>query len=434
MFNRTAHEAGGNCGNTASSEACVSAGAATGIAYDNRNFSLGLAGLRGFAAVAVVIYHVFHVLPIAGIDGPQEIMVDVFYGPLLAQHVFLGFFNGRGAVTLFFVLSGCVLALSLDRQPRFGLRDMGGYLVRRGFRLYPLLIFAASLGAMLQYFMQPGAIEAVSRWVNWHYNVPNHDLPREWLLNALGVSDTLNSPAWSIRVELLASLIFPVLYLLSLHPWRAAASGVCFVGLMFVLPGNPHRYLLMNIFTFSFFLGALIPRYGALVANWYGKRDRRGRLLILAATVLPFMFARRLIEPSTFAPPPVVLIETLCSAMIVTLVLYRPAPPILTRPFAQILGRVSYGIYLLHLIVLFALVHIFFPVIPPLEAAGAVPITVFLCIATLAITVAASFATYELLEAPFQRAGSRAAKYLDKLRKSADPDHAEEPKQPGPSE
>ena len=106
----------------------------------------------------MVIFHVFLVLPISGIDAP--------HAELVAQHLFFGFFNGRGLVTLFFVLSGCVLALSLNRAPSFGIRTLPGYWVRRGFRLYSLLILAATLGALLQVNIGTGAIPSASDWVN----------------------------------------------------------------------------------------------------------------------------------------------------------------------------------------------------------------------------------------------------------------------------
>ena len=39
----------------------------------------------------------------------------------MANHLALGVFNGGAFAILFFVLSGCVLALSLARRPRFAL-------------------------------------------------------------------------------------------------------------------------------------------------------------------------------------------------------------------------------------------------------------------------------------------------------------------------
>ena len=93
----------------------VSTPTPAGIAYDNASYSLGLGALRGFAALGVVIFHVFLFIPIGGIELPHEEDLTFSSTTLLAQHLFLGLLNGRALVTMFFVLSGCVLGLSLDR-------------------------------------------------------------------------------------------------------------------------------------------------------------------------------------------------------------------------------------------------------------------------------------------------------------------------------
>jgi peptidoglycan/LPS O-acetylase OafA/YrhL len=376
----------------------------SGIAYDNRSYSLGLGALRGIAAIGVVIYHVFLFVPIGGIDLPHSMPLDLSHLHLLAQHLFLALFNGRGLVVLFFVLSGCVLSLSLDRRPGFGPADVPGYLVRRGMRLYPLLILAASAGALLQMIIGPNALPAASSWANWHYDVPREALPYEWFKNAIGYSNSLNSPAWSIGVELVASAIFPVLYFLSLRPIRAAVSLVCLVVAMFAiapLPGN------LQIFAFSFFVGALIPRYGRTVARWYEALGPVGRRLLLLAALLPFMFGRRLIltfHPSVAATT---LVESLCAGVVVSLILFRPCPRLFATPLLQWLGRVSYGIYLLHIIVLFALAYLVLPYLSTEGTGAAISAILVLGAGTLVIVLPLSWATYGALEDPMQRLGSR---------------------------
>jgi peptidoglycan/LPS O-acetylase OafA/YrhL len=381
----------------------VRPGEGSDVAHDTGAFSPGLGALRGFAAIGVVIYHAFLFVPFGGVDDPHTQAIDLTDESLVAQHLFLGLVNGRGLVTLFFVLSGCVLALSLDRKRSFGGADIPGYMVRRGLRLYPLLIAAATAAAILQWSIGPRALASASSWANWHYEIPEGALLYEWFKNAIGHSASLNSPAWSIRVELIASVMFPLLYALSLGPVPAGAALVLIVLVMFLVPGTLAD---MHVFTFSFFLGALIPRVGAAVARRYERWDASRRWAVLAAVVLAFMFSRRLIDPVSRDSAPVIIIESLCAAFIIALALFRQPPRLFTRPAVQWLGQISYGIYLLHLIVLFALAYAFLPAAPLQDAWESGFVAAMLCVATLAITLPLAWLTYRTLEAPLQRLGA----------------------------
>lgn len=384
------------------------------IAPGNAAFSPGLGALRGLAALGVVVFHVFLVLPISGIDAPHLEKFAPNNGPLLAQHVFLAVFNGRGLVVLFFVLSGCVLAMSLQRDSSFGIRNLLGYWVRRGFRLYPLLILAATLGALLQLQIGLEEIDGVSVWASWHYNTPQSLLPWEWMKNAAGYSYSLNGPAWSIKIELIASLIFPLLYLVALSRMGAMIGGILLVAAMFLAPGDPDNYQRMNLFTFCFFVGAAIPLHGRSIYQLYRQLPAKLRKLLVVMIVLTFMAARILINPDNPRPPSVILIETLCAAFLVAIVLFGSEGKYLSSPFLQWLGRISYGVYLLHLIILFALVHLVVPLLPLGNTSDALYATTWLAAATLAITLPAAWLTFSVLERPLQQLGATTARWIDR--------------------
>lgn len=386
----------------------------SGIAYDNASFSPGLGALRGLAALGVVLFHVFLVIPIAGIDAPHLERFDPSDGPLLAQHLFLALFNGRGLVVMFFVLSGCVLAMSLQRASSFGFRNLPGYWIRRGFRLYPLLIFVATLGALLQLQIGSAEIDGVTVWAGWHYNTPKDLLLWEWLKNATAYSSSLNGPAWSIRVELIASAIFPLLYLVALSRIGLLIGTIVLVSAMFLAPGDADNYARMNLFTFCFFIGAAIPLYGRPVHQAYMRLPASARGALLVALVLTFMFARILIEPTDPRPASVILVETICSAALVTITLFSSRRQYFSSPVLQWLGRISYGVYLLHLIVMFSLVHFALPSIPLGGTSEAIYATAWLAAATLAITLPAAWLIYSVLERPLQKLGAGSARVIDR--------------------
>ncbi len=386
----------------------------SGIAYDNAAFSPGLGALRGLAALGVVLFHVFLVVPIAGIDAPHLERFEPSNGPLLAQHLFLALFNGRGLVVLFFVLSGCVLAMSLQRTSGFGLRNLPGYWIRRGFRLYPLLILAATLGALLQLQIGSAEVDGVTVWAAWHYNTPKDLLLWEWLKNAAAYSNSLNGPAWSIKIELIASAIFPLLYLIALSRLGVLIGTLLLVSAMFLAPGDADNYARMNLFTFCFFIGAAIPLYGRPVHQAYMRLPESLRRALLVALVLTFMFARILIEPTDPRPASVILVETICSAALVTITLFSSRRRYFSSPVLQWLGRISYGVYLLHLIVLFSLVHFALPLLPLGGTSAAIYATAWLAAATLAITLPAAWLIYSVLERPLQQLGAGSARAIDR--------------------
>ncbi len=385
-----------------------------GIAYNNASFSPGLGALRGLAAVGVVMFHVFLVLPIAGIDAPHLEKFAPLNGPLVAQHLFLAFFNGRGLVVLFFVLSGCVLAMSLQRASGFRFRNLPAYWIRRGFRLYPLLILAATLGALLQLQIGLAEVDGVSVWATWHYNTPKDALPWEWLKNVIAYSYSLNGPAWSIKIELIASAIFPILYLVALSRVGVLLGTVVLVSAMFLAPGDPENYFRMNLFTFCFFIGAAIPLHGKRIHQAYVRLPGILRKILVASLVLTFMFARILMEPTDPRPPSVILVETICAAALVTIVLFSSRKRYSNSPVLQWLGRISYGVYLLHLIVLFALVHFALHLLPLGGTSEAVYATAWLAVATLAITLPAAWLIYGVLERPLQQLGANSARVIDR--------------------
>ena len=362
---------------------------------------------RGICAVLVVLFHGLLVFRVNGVDNPHHLSADLSNPWLLLQHLLLGIANGPAYVTFFFVLSGTVLALSLNRDPPTHPTATLGYLIKRGFRLYPLLVFTAAAAALLQrYYFDPAAYPQATGWFNDSYKIAVEDLPTEFLANVQGRSATLNGPAWSIKVEILASAVFPLLYWLSLKSGRAMVTALLLVAAMFWAPGGAERWHYMNVFLFCFFVGAMLPRWGSGVAVLLGQMDNRSRAVLLSTLVLVFMFARRLLAPGEFAPPLVVLLETMGAGVAVVMLLHGRDRAIFHAAPMELLARVSFGVYLLHVVVLSVLGHAVLPFLPtglgPVQALG---FGLLLTLATLCVTVPLAWLLYGVLEYPMQQLG-----------------------------
>ncbi|RKK05368.1 acyltransferase [Pseudoroseomonas wenyumeiae] len=387
------------------------------VAQRVRNRTQSLDVGRGISAMLVVLFHGLLVFRVNGADNPHLLPLDLGNPWLVLQHLLLAVANGPAYVTFFFVLSGTVLALSLDRDPPAHPGAVLGYLVKRGFRLYPMLLFTAAAAALLQlYYFEPHVYSQATGWFNDGYKIDLPSLPAEFLANAQGRSATLNGPAWSIKVEILASAVFPLLYWLSLTPARAMVTAPLLVAAMFLAPGGAMQWHYMNVFLFCFFVGALVPRWGWKVAALLRQMGGWPRVALLAALVLVFMFSRRLLAPTAFAPPLVVVLESLAAGVGVVLLLHGRERAFFHAAPMELLARLSFGIYLLHVVVLSVLGHAVFPFLPEhLGPAQALGFGLLLTLATLGVTVLVAWVLHGVLEHPMQQLGRAIASRMARM-------------------
>jgi peptidoglycan/LPS O-acetylase OafA/YrhL len=105
--------------------------------------------LRGIAALSVLIYHVVghRVSIVFGAAEQPRGIFDPLTIDAVVSAIVTTIFDGSAAVVLFFVISGFVLAASLERTPRPTPATYLGFMLRRLFRLMPAVWF--SLGVMI---------------------------------------------------------------------------------------------------------------------------------------------------------------------------------------------------------------------------------------------------------------------------------------------
>lgn len=146
-------------------------------------------------------------------------------------------FDASAAVTLFFVLSGFVLALSIDREP-VCFRSYVNFGIRRVLRIYPMHIAATLLAfAILLWIKSRGG---------FHQNLemPVHFLNSEglqlgsWLLQLTLVfpgmdSNFANPPVWTLMTEAKVAIVFPFIAWTILNLRRPAGTALVIILIMF---------------------------------------------------------------------------------------------------------------------------------------------------------------------------------------------------------
>jgi peptidoglycan/LPS O-acetylase OafA/YrhL len=359
--------------------------ALTGGSAPSRRFE-ELDAIRGVAALIVVLFHIY------GSRSPDEHMLASFEFDGIANLAITTLFGGTGAVTLFFVLSGCVLAESLAGANRLTGRLYVTFAVKRLFRLLPVAWCSIGLAIVLMldyYHMQ----------VPWAALLPALCLDRE----AAGV---FNGPLWSINVEMLASLVFPILLFAS--RWgRFPGRVVLLLLLVWLTRYAGHVYLLTYLFCFQLGIMArelitpVVARLSASVSGW--------AFMVACGLVLASTNASRIgwITSQTH-----VMLEGIGAVYLIGYVLSpagnRVVRVLKTGPLL-FLGAISYSLYAFH-----------YPIVSMLDwvSWGYVSSDRYLLAQTLCATLAvptcilAAWLANVLIERPSQRMGRALARRI----------------------
>lgn len=311
-------------------------------------------------------------------------------------------------MVLFFVLSGTVLSLSLDRKGR-GAGILAAFYIKRMFRLAPLLVTVTLAAAMLHYVYFDGA--SITPGTSWMNSYLKHEPTlREVATNAVGWRNTLNSPTWTIFIEIWASILFPLLYV-----FTAGSVGTVLM-LLVVLVALFTPSVLRDVDTFlaCFYVGALIPRYGDIIARRFFALGKLSQTFIVVLVIATAGLFERFYSPTVFIDPVTIFVTTICAALIVTLIYHDPQGRILAKPSLMVLGEISYGLYLVHFLVLFVIAHAVSPAFyRPLEPVEALITNLALGVLTLLISIPIAMLTYVLIERPFQNLGRSLAVQIE---------------------
>jgi peptidoglycan/LPS O-acetylase OafA/YrhL len=325
-----------------------------------------LDGLRGLAALMVMVSHF-------------NLMVPRFLHGAARD-------SGHAGVMIFFLLSGFLMGLLYLGQPP-GRHAAAQFLVRRGARVIPLYL-AVVLASVV--------VVAVGPQRAWVYDVGRWDTLLSHLLLIRG-----EGVLWTVPLEIQFYLLVPLIWLAYARAPRITLGGllVAIVAIYLarlVYTAPDHSQLARMMVGLPYFLAGLVlsrciaPSAGG---RWWDALfvAAAGGTLLLYPAVMPAQVVG--VAEHWLSPVSLVLV----SLLLVASVRSRLAERILGSRPLRFLGRISYGIYLLHFVVIANLIR-FTPLQPKIYLLFAL---------SLAVVIAAAYAAHLLIERPARDAVNR---------------------------
>lgn len=368
-----------------------------------------LDALRGAAALVVCVHHTLLTVPAFANayfrpdpDSTSGVVRWMLYSPI---HLL---WEGTGAVLLFFVLSGFVLTRSMlepQRDRTLGERWVP-YYAKRLLRLYLPVWCAVGYAWLLAALIENP--HTGSAWLAYRHAHGGDLASVVQDVGLLGNPGALISPLWSLRWEVLFSLLLP-LFVLAVR-WRPLAIPLL-VASFWAIDAEPHFGIRAMSYLPMFLIGAVVAANLDVVRKIGDVIERApfaslSWCLLVGVAALP-VYSRWV---PGYAPRHWMALTTAASVVLVVAALESSlAHRILTRPWLLWLGAVSFSLYLLHEPTLVAVSLL----VGPGHTALSVPLAL-----VAAIGVAAAF--YHLVERRLHRvakhAGDRVAGALRRRR------------------
>jgi peptidoglycan/LPS O-acetylase OafA/YrhL len=324
-------------------------------------------GLRGLAAATVVLHHSLIVVPAIHDDTRAQGLTALNalkYSPLDV------FVVGTQIPLLFFLISGFVLALPFvnGRAPGFA-----RFVVKRVTRVWPAYAAACMLAFFAAGVMGGKAISAISGWPGkvWLSPATGRTAVQHLTLVTNFPTSGFDPVLWSLVHEMRVSLVFPLLAALVLWQRRwwlavAASIAVAYAAIRLMPPGSgPTSYLRTAVYLQFFVCGIVLARYRTAVIDRVRAATTASRVVLAVGSLVLYTSPWWL--PDIDARGQFIDVETVLPGAVGLLVLAIGAPragaALCTRPM-QYLGRISFSLYLVHAIVLVALLRLFYGVLP----------------------------------------------------------------------
>jgi peptidoglycan/LPS O-acetylase OafA/YrhL len=367
-------------------------GQLTGVLYtapiaaahsQRRFYQPELDGLRFYAFLGVFICHT---LPFDGAFYRRfHLPVPWLWGAIAK--------SGAAGVDLFFALSAFLItSILLREREETGGISLRRFYLRRVLRIWPLYFLLIAVGIVLAHTMAKQSLP-------WYYVAGYLLFVGNWVHAVFGRPESICSPLWTVSIEEQFYLIWPLLMkMLQRRGMIVAAivtfllATICRVG--FMLAGSSGGFIYYGSVSRcdSLALGILL----ALFADRLPRLTRSVRWLLLAGGLLGWVASSAWLNEQ---PGPVdirMVLGRLIVSVAAGAILYaclHSHSKLVRGEWVVRLGKISYGLYMLHLTGILIMLSLFHPVWGwQLLAAKALGFV---------MTVILALASYRWVESPF---------------------------------
>ncbi|NOV00210.1 acyltransferase family protein [Paenibacillus planticolens] len=366
-----------------------------------------LDSLRGFAAIFVVFLHMYLMVP-----GDKFLKIIFEYSP------FRLFTSGGESVVLFFVLSGFVLSL-----PYFNNKQSSyfSFVVKRICRIYLPYLFTVIVAIICRELFYSGQLKGYSEWFNtiWISSISMEVIEDHVILIGTFLSN-LDPVVWSLLHEMRISIIFPVLMILIVRlNWKQGLALSLLFSLIGMIiyqlskPTNTGTELVATInYIAMFVIGALLAKYRMTIANKFSLLTKKSKVILFVIGLIIYLFLHPSFGIKLFLYPEISpFYRTVIDSWAVTgggviLIIFALNSSLFSRLLRNYLinylGKISYSLYLIHVVVLFSAVHRLHNILPLW--------CIFLL--TLIISLIISVGMYHLIERPSIQLGKALTKRI----------------------
>lgn len=259
------------------------------------------------------------------------------------------FGNGSAAVTIFFVLSGFVLATSLDNKANHEWQVVIQFLTRRALRIWPAMLFAlVGCFSWITLAYEPATFAMATPGYNntWAR-------PAEWrdiVLDALFIQNFLDPVTWTLQVEMVGALCFVPLWWCCRRSFQT--SLLLLVAWLAYFLYTPLYVYARSGFVFMFILGIKVPYGARLIVNL--ESPHWPTILFVLSFVGCCLVTKWI--PETQATCWIIeAIAAYWSIAALAAICPRKKLWVLDNRFIRLIGRISYSFYLWHFPILFIL-------------------------------------------------------------------------------
>jgi peptidoglycan/LPS O-acetylase OafA/YrhL len=315
---------------------------------------------------------------------------------------------GAAGVDLFFVLSAFLItSLLLKERQETGGVSLRLFYIRRVLRIWPLYFLVVGLGVLIARVPDRGHFWYYDPRLPWAYVAGYLLFVANWIYVFLGMTHSICAPLWTVSIEEQFYIVWPALVkMLTRRGMFIAGIAVLvvatasLVGLLLANRSAGYIYYGSASRCTSLVLGIFL----ALLVDRLPRITTTTRFLLILVGLAGWIAASA--NESDFLGPPNLrmlsdrAIISLTSGAILYGCLYSRSK-LVTGAWVVQLGKISYGLYMLHYLGLLLALSVFHPVrgwqLLAAKATG------------FAVTLVLAFASYRWIESPFLRLKNRFA-------------------------